>query len=271
VAHVGLVGLALVAVALFVGSLAYVFGTYALLVARGAPQANWVRAALVELLATMLLLPLWPLWWLLGSTYERRSGSGRPIILLHGLGMNRTNWLWLGGRLSAAGLGPLYGTTYFSPQTIERSAQKLQAFVAGVLAREGPEDGRVDIVAHSMGGVVARYFIEKLGGSAQVGRLITIGSPHRGTLLGRMGLVPGARQLAHGSSFYDHIADYSTEVAYTSVWSRADALVAPPESASIEPVGRDFVFTDLGHLSMLVSPRVLAVVQERLHDSGSSS
>lgn len=265
-----LVGVVMAAGALCVGSLGYVLATYALLAARGAPKARLLRAATVEWLATMLLLPLWPLWWLLGESYERTSGSGRPIILLHGLGMNRTNWLWLGRRLAARGLGPLYGTTYFSPQTIERSAQKLQAFVAGVLAREGPEDGRVDIVAHSMGGVVARYFIEKLGGAAQIGRLITIGSPHRGTLLGRMGLVPGARQLHHNSPFYEHIASYSTEVAYASVWSRADALVAPPESASIEPAGRDFVFTDLGHLSMLVSPRVLDVVAERLSDSGTT-
>jgi hypothetical protein len=50
----------------------------------------------------------------------------------------------------------------------------------------------------------------------------------------------------------------------TSIWSRADCIIEPPESASIEPAGADVVFDDLGHLSLLMSPRVLDIVAERL-------
>jgi pimeloyl-ACP methyl ester carboxylesterase len=221
------------------------------------PARNLARAAFVEFGACLLLLPFWPLWLLVGASYEatyQGEGSARgkrhPVVLLHGFAMNRTNWIFLGRRLAKRGIGPLYGTSYFSPQSVRRSAEQLQRFVERVRAREKCE--RVDIVAHSLGGVVARYYIERLGGDAHVGRLVTIGSPHNGTVIARLGaLFPSARETLSNSSF-------------TSVWSRADAIIEPPESSSIAPVGEDRVFDDLGHLSLLLSPRVVDAVAERL-------
>lgn len=232
-------------------------------------RAHILRAALVELGATLVLMPLWPLWMLIGESYKvahegegRARGPRHPVILLHGFAMNRTNWLWVGSRLAARGVGPLYGTSYFSPQSVRVSAQHLKNFVERVIARE--DAARVDIVAHSLGGVVARYYIERLGGARRVGRLVTIGSPHRGTLLGRLGLVPSARDLQAGSPLLDELGTPDPNVQYTSVWSRADAIIIPPESACIAPAGQDQIFDDLGHLSMLLSPRVIDAVAARL-------
>lgn len=233
-------------------------------------RAHLVKAAFKEVLSTLLLLPLWPFWLVIGASYEAKlEGEGRargkrhPVILLHGLAMTSTSWVWLGSRLGARGIGPLYATTYFSPQKVSLSARHLQQFVERVCAREDAE--RVDIVAHSLGGLVARYFIERMDGHRRIGRLVTIGSPHQGSMLGRIGLVPSARELATGSSFIaDHLSNPHPGVAYTSIWSRADAIVVPPEAASMEGFGEDRVFDDLGHLSLLVSPRVLDAVAERL-------
>lgn len=260
---------------LVAGCVLYVAGSYlyAFVVLRpetpNTRRAHLIRAAFVELGATLILMPLWPLWMLLGASYKasvegegHARGSRHPVVLLHGFAMNRTNWLWVGRRLAARGAGPLYGTTYFSPQGVRRSAQHLKDFVEQVLARE--HAGRVDIVAHSLGGVVARYYVERLGGAWRVARLITIGSPHRGTLLGRLGLVPSLRELMAGSPLLDELGTPDPNVKYTSVWSRADAIVIPPESAAIGPAGRDHIFDDLGHLSMLLSPRVIDAVAEEL-------
>jgi triacylglycerol esterase/lipase EstA (alpha/beta hydrolase family) len=249
------------------GCILYVAATYGLAFARSPRPPRLWRVAILELGATLLLMTLWPLWWLLGASYKLvEEGTGprrRPVILLHGFAMNRSQWLWLGRSLIARGVGPLYGTSYFSPQAVAASARHLQKFVAYVMAREDAE--QVDIVAHSLGGVVARYYIEQLSGAQHVGRLVTLGSPHRGTRLGRLGLslIPSARELVSESELLLGLRP-AAAVQYTSIWSRADAVVIPPESSSVAPHGTDQVFDDLGHLSMLLSPRVAAAIAERL-------
>lgn len=262
------------ALALFlVACLNYVLFTYAMAFAGSKPRPErlW-RAAAVELLATLALLPLWPLWTVVGATYraavegEGKARPGRhPVLLLHGLAMNRTYWLFVGRRLAARGIGPLYGFTYFSPQSVRRSARHLGRMVERVLACEDAE--RVDIVAHSLGGLVARYYIERLGGGARVGQLVTIASPHRGTALGRFGLGAAAKELLAGSHLLDELGPPPAGARYTSVWSRADALIVPADSCSLVPYGEDRVFNDLGHLSLLLSPRVVEVVAERLTEA----
>jgi triacylglycerol esterase/lipase EstA (alpha/beta hydrolase family) len=229
-----------------------------------------VRAALVELVVVLLVVPLWPLWWLVGAVYKaaeegvgEATGRRNPIVLLHGFGMNRTQWLWLARRLRARGHGPIYGMNYLSLRAVDHSARHLAMFVDGVRERERCQ--KVDLVAHSLGGVVARYFIERMDGRDQVGRLITIATPHAGTRAGRLGFgIPAARDLRGDSLIFNELGPVSAGAAYTSIWSRADAIVQPPESASIEPGGRDEVFDDLGHLSLVLSPRVVAVIDARL-------
>jgi len=237
------------------------------------PLPDLIIAAGRELLALAFLLPLWPLWLIVGASYQARhegehhpGDAGRnPVILLHGFAMNRTNWVWLGRRLAKRGIGPLYGTSYFSPQPVRKSAEKLARFVEEVRARERAE--RVDIVAHSLGGVVSRYYIERLGGDKTIGRLVTIGSPHAGTRIGSFGaFIPSAIETRRASAFYQELGPLRPHecVSYTSVWSLADAIIEPPESSSIAPLGEDRVFDDIGHLSLLLSPRVLDCVAERL-------
>ena len=271
----GSVGAVLVAL---VGALALSCGLYVLLtyvtafLLSPAPRGSvrLLRAACVELGTTLLLVPLWPLWWLLGAVYQEGSegagearGRRNPVILLHGFGMNRTQWIWMARRLRARGHGPIYGLNYFSLASVDSAARSLSRFVDQVLSCERRTE--VDLVAHSMGGLVARHFIERLSGARKVGRLITIGTPHHGTRLGRFGLfMPAARDLCFGSSFLSELGLVREGSAYTSIWSRADAVVQPAESSSIAPAGVDEIFDDLGHLSLVLSPRVVDVIDARL-------
>lgn len=253
------------------GCVSYIVVTYAIVLAerpRAVPLAATVRAALTELLVTLTLLPFWPLWMLFGAAYDAAAegaiaeGERRPIVLLHGFALTQTSWLVLGRRLARRGLGPLFGTTYFSLQSVRTSAEHLALFVEEVAARTGAE--RVDIVAHSMGGVVARYYIERLGGAARLGRLVTIASPHGGTRMGRFGVAAGARDLAIGSALIAELTPPPGGLPYTSIWSRSDSIILPQASSSLAPAGEDLVFDDLGHLSLLASRRVVAAIAARL-------
>ncbi len=277
--------LALAFIALTVGFNLVTFAASALLSRRHRRLGALSVAFLKETLATLLMLPAWPLFALLGARYRAAhegadpdGGQQPPIILLHGYMMNRTNWLWFGRALARHGLGPLYGFTYNSLAPVDASARRLDGFVAEVLRRERAQ--RVDIVAHSLGGLVSRYYIEKQGGAARVRRLVTIATPHHGTLLARAGFGPVARELAPDSPVCASLGRPPRGAHYTSVWSRSDNLVIPADSsqltwlapeageAEIEDLAgselRDIVFDDLGHLSLLTSPRVAAAVAERL-------
>jgi triacylglycerol esterase/lipase EstA (alpha/beta hydrolase family) len=244
------------------------------LLAFAARPRSWgfdlLRAIVVEIGATLAVVPFWPLWLVLGGVYQaveegegQARGRRNPIILLHGFAMNRTQWIWMARRLRARGHGPIYGINYFSFARIDRAARRLARFVEDVRTREG--ELRIDIVAHSMGGLVARYYIERLSGSKHVERLVTIGTPHRGTRIGWFGaLLPGARDLLGSSALLADLGPVRAGADYTSIWSRADAVVQPPESASIVPAGSDEVFSNLGHLSLVLSPRVVDVIDNRL-------
>lgn len=253
-----------IVVAAFVGSVvAFNAFTFAVAFRRPPRPARLWAAVLREIVSGLLLIPVWPLWWL-GKSYDTETRGGRPVVLLHGYAMNRTNWLWLGRKLARLGVGPLYGASYFFPAPVEVSARRLQLFVDRLRARLGVE--RVDVVAHSLGGLIARYYIEKLGGAQTVGRLVTIATPHRGTRWASVGFGDAARDLAHGSAL---LADMATvrrphDVPYTSVWSTCDNLVVPADSSALGASGEDVVFDGLGHLALLLSPRVAEAVAERL-------
>jgi pimeloyl-ACP methyl ester carboxylesterase len=250
--HVAAVSAGLVVAGLVAGCVVYVALASLMLFARRLSFVQLMRAALAELGACFMLLPAWPLFWLIGRRYTGRNDA-TPVVLLHGLGMNCTNWLWLGRSLGRRGAGPLYAMNYFSLQSIERSARRLADFVDKIGA------SRVHIVAHSMGGLVARHYIERMHGAARVQSLVTIGTPHRGTRLGNLGVWPGPRQLSPDSDFFGGLAGAPDRVRYLSVWSRADALIVPAEAASID-AEHDAVFDDLGHLSMLTSNRVRDII-----------
>jgi triacylglycerol esterase/lipase EstA (alpha/beta hydrolase family) len=260
----------------FLGCLLFVVFTYSVAFGLAAfVSPALLRAAFVELIAELLLLPFYPFWLLAGGVYpvelageQPPGGGGRPVILLHGIMMNRTNWLLFGRRLTARGVGPLYGLSYFSLQAVQSSAERLRDFVEEVCLREDVE--QVDIVAHSLGGVVARYYIERMDGQARIGQLVTIATPHNGTRLAHFGGGPAARELRASSTLLTDLGPPSDEARYRSIWSRGDAVVIPAASSAIGG-GRDLVLEDVGHLSLLMSRRVIDAVARWLAQRSSDS
>lgn len=119
---------------------------------------------------------------------------------------------------------------------------------AGVLAQaveRAYADGApsVDVVGYSAGGVVARLWVSRDGGSHQARRVVTLGAPMHGTGLAAAGgaLVPGACpaacvQLAPGSALMQELAKepIPPSLPWLSVWTELDETVTPPESARLD-------------------------------------
>jgi pimeloyl-ACP methyl ester carboxylesterase len=107
------------------------------------------------------------------------------------------------------------------------------------------EGAEIVVVGHSMGGMVARYFVEKLGYEEQVDKIITFGSPHQGTYVAVPFGMPvfgskGARDLSPGSQFLETLNSpgLADEVEYCAIYTLNDPLMVPKKNASL-PDPRD--------------------------------
>ena len=220
-----------------------------------------LRCALVEWAAAAALSAVRPFGFL--PLPGARTRGPRPIIVLHGYAMNRANFVPLAHRLARAQLGPIFGFEYWTLGRVAAGARQLGWFVDEVRAATGSPT--VDIIGHSMGGVVARYYVQLAGGDPAVSHLITLGSPHNGTDVSGLGLGHPARELLLGSKLVTRLAAAPppSHTKLTAIWSRADALV--PGARQPPPAGAEVVmYDDLGHVSLLGSRRVAAEIIRRL-------
>jgi pimeloyl-ACP methyl ester carboxylesterase len=192
-----------------------------------------------------------------------RGKGPRPIILLHGYAMNRANFVPLAYRLARAGLGPIFGFEYWTLGRVAAGARQLGWFVDEV--REATGAAEVDLIGHSMGGVVARYYVAFAGGDLMVKNLVTLGSPHAGTEVSKLGIGHPTRELVLGSKLLSRMAAAPPPAHARTllVWSHADALVPGAHQTAL-PQAEVIVYDDLGHVALLGSRRVANELITRL-------
>jgi triacylglycerol lipase len=175
--------------------------------------------------------------------YMAQEKDRDPVVFVHGYGgsivgdiSSYINWVYYVERLKAEG----YSTHVITlddaaMQDITTSADQLNQFVQKVLAETGAE--KVDLVCHSEGGLVARYFVQKLGGRANVDDLITISTPHRGLAVASITPGEASRQMEIGSDFLQLLNNNNPTpgvVDYTAIFSNDDGMVYPAENAFYE-------------------------------------
>jgi len=102
------------------------------------------------------------------------------------------------------------------------------------------EGAEIVVVGHSMGGMVARYFVEKLGYEDEVDKILTFGSPHSGTFVAVPFAAPvlgskGARDLSPGSQFLKTLNEtgLADDVEYCAVYTLNDPLIIPRRNAAL--------------------------------------
>ncbi len=189
------------------------------------------------------------------------EAAGTPIILLHGIVDNHTVFSVLRRGLRRRGFGRVVTVNYSSlTGDIRALAHRLAAVVEQVTEETGYE--RVHIVGHSMGGLIARYYVQRLEGDARVHTLVTLGTPHQGTNLAYALPHPLVRQLRPGSDVVRELEQPAPgcRTRMVAVWSDLDQLLSPKQSAKIEHPdlqARNVFFRGIGHMSLPVDGRVV--------------
>lgn len=189
------------------------------------------------------------------------EAAGTPIILLHGVVDNHTIFTVLRRALGRRGFGRVISLNY-SPLSddIRRVARRLALLVESVCRETGYE--RVHIVGHSMGGVIGRYYVQRLGGDVRVHTLVTLGSPHGGTTPARMVPHSVARQLRPESDIVQEFNEPAPgcRTRMIAVWSDLDQVVIPKRNARIvhpDLLARNVFVRAVGHMSLPVDGRVV--------------
>lgn len=200
----------------------------------------------------------------------------RPVVLVHGLGANaKENWSYLSPRLKAAGYCVFSLTYGVDPRTngwpyqpggtvpMQQSAAEFDAFVDQVLGATGAAE--VDLVGHSEGTVMPRYYLERLGGAAKVKRFVALTPLWRGTEVGGAAILrDAAATLGFGTAGVEAVAslcgscpqflrgsDYLNDlnadgeaipgVEHTNIATRYDELVVPYTSGLMRDGGTNIV------------------------------
>lgn len=198
----------------------------------------------------------------------------RPVVLVHGTFENMwQNWSTVSPALTAAGYCVYalnYGANNYSNGInyglgpIENSASELSTFIDKVIASTGA--AKVDIIGHSQGGMMPRYYLKFLGGSYKVNTLIGLSPSNYGTTLGGLTTLanqfPGFQQVAQqfqqtivqainagcqacaqqivGSDFLNRLnagGDTIYGIKYTVVETKYDEVVTPYTNAFLKGAG----------------------------------
>lgn len=220
-----------------------------------------------EVVASLLVFAGRLLWPLVRRVYPPvvPDPSGRPVLFIPGYFKNPSVFWWIVWGLRGAGWRNLVPVELPRPwRAIEEQARDVARAVDRTLERTGARE--VDLVAHSMGGLTALYYLSRLGGGPKVRNLVQLAVPARGTYVAYAGVGPCARQMRPGSPFLrdlDGTGPHGTRIH--PLWSDLDELVIPHASAAGGD-GRGFV-ENLGHAGILFSRRVLARIRESLSPS----
>ncbi|HSN21217.1 MAG TPA: alpha/beta fold hydrolase [Usitatibacter sp.] len=191
-----------------------------------------------------------------------------PVVLVHGYYANRGYLRPLVRRLEARGVGPIFvPSASYVLAPIEAFADELHERLERIAAGTGQP--RVVLVCHSMGGLIARACIARHG-AGRIARLVTLGSPHHGSVLAHLGLGENARQMLPGSDFLVGLARAESALPgpeTVSIYSTHDNMVMPQASSRLEGA-RNVAIPGLGHIAMLSSPRLLEALLAALEGIG---
>jgi pimeloyl-ACP methyl ester carboxylesterase len=188
------------------------------------------------------------------------------VVLVHGFFATAGVWRPMKRALREATGAQVASFTHPPGAGIDRIARSLARIVERV-----PAACRVHLVGHSLGGLVARWYVQELGGHARVAQTISLGSPFGGTERADPFPILVGRELGRSSPLLARLRARAHEhdVPHTSILGEGDVLVVPRASAAF-PRGDVVVLPRCGHNTLLFHEASVACVVDRVRAAGAA-
>jgi triacylglycerol esterase/lipase EstA (alpha/beta hydrolase family) len=246
------------------------------LLAFGSAIASGYRAIDPDLRRNLAAAPLFGLT-MLSSRSEPilplDDDGHRPLIFVHGLGGHRGNFSPMRAAFKLLGRSRAYSASLPEVGSIQQLGEWLRAVIAEVLAVNAlPEEAQVDLVAHSMGGIVCRVALQDAACAARVHTLLTLGTPHHGTHLARLADTDRTRAMRPNSALLDTLSEQipwrraAGMPRLICVGSTADVVIIPAETAYVEGAER-IELPGFTHSGFLLHPKAFGTVFHALLSS----
>ncbi|MTJ06627.1 triacylglycerol lipase [Anabaena sp. UHCC 0204] len=187
-----------------------------------------------------------------------------PVLLVHGINDTGAVFNKMAFYLRQRGLS-VHTLDLFpnnGVEVLDKLGQQVADYIDNTFESEQP----LNLVGFSMGGIVSRYYIQRLGGIKRVQRFITISSPHKGTIVAYGSWLPGCLQMRPHSLFLEDLnsdVQMLKQLNFTSIWTPYDLMILPATSSQLG-IGKEIVLPVILHPLMLTNTQVLAIVLERL-------
>lgn len=187
-----------------------------------------------------------------------------PVLLVHGIFRRKSVFKQMSAYLSS--LGWEVHSFDLKPSNarlgLDKLAEQISAYVTDNFAPNQP----IDLVGLSMGGLVSRYYVQKLGGNERVKRFVTIASPHYGTWLAYSLPFAGCVQMRPGSVFLQDLnqeLEILAKVNFTYIWTPYDFIIVPAQSSRLG-IGQEIKLPIFAHAMMVRDRRTLQAVTQAL-------
>ena len=194
-----------------------------------------------------------------------QSAAPRSVVLVHGIFDTARIFSRMEQWLAAAGFRPL--SLNLAPSDGSSGLPALAEQLASFVDERIPFDQPFDLIGFSMGGLVSRYYVQRLGGIGRVRRFITLSTPHYGSLVAYAKGNEGSRQMRPGSAFLHELnrdASMLGRLKFASIWTPFDLMIIPATSSCLG-VGEEFRIPIAIHPWMLTSRRSLELITRLLN------
>ena len=195
---------------------------------------------------------------------KRDRSNRNPILLVHGLMDTSYKMRKIASHLR--GLGWQVFDIDLTPNNGAARLEILAGQVADLIDRTFDPQQSIDLLGFSMGGLVTRYYIQRLGGIDRVQRFITISTPHNGTIAAHFSIQPGCIQMRPEHEFMQDLnrdVDRLKYLNFTSLWTPFDLIILPPSSSQLG-IGTEKTIPALTHPLMVSDSRTLNAIVDAL-------